>query len=219
LELLGADDFLIVNGDTLTDVRLDLLAEAHHSSGALVTLALAPNRASNRYRSVRVTREGVVSQFRCQASDDSYHFIGVQIVNADVFRHLPIDAPTDSIGGIYDALMAARPGAIRGFVSDAAFWDIGTAYDYWTTSRTIGRAENRSDVIVGRRVSVHPTARVAQSILWDDVEVGSECDVQECVIADGVRVPAGARFRRVVLTRSSPVGLRVAPLPLDAPPE
>ena len=31
--------------------------------------------------------------------------------------------------------MAARPGAVRGFVGDANFWDVGTPADYWRTSQ------------------------------------------------------------------------------------
>ena len=57
----------------------------------------------------------------------SYHFIGVQVAHAEVFRDLPAGEPASSVGGVYDALIAARPGAIRGFVSDATFWDIGTS--------------------------------------------------------------------------------------------
>src|SRR2546427_2831641 len=42
--LLDGDALLIVNGDTLTDLRLGDFADAHAASGALVTLALVPNR-------------------------------------------------------------------------------------------------------------------------------------------------------------------------------
>src|SRR5207249_8272165 len=44
LPILGADPFFIVNGDTITDVDLEALADAHGRTGALVTLALVPNR-------------------------------------------------------------------------------------------------------------------------------------------------------------------------------
>src|SRR5216110_994000 len=47
--IVGVDTFLIVNGDTLTDVDLARLAEAHAATGALVTLALVPNREFLRY--------------------------------------------------------------------------------------------------------------------------------------------------------------------------
>ena len=39
---LLADPFLLVNGDTLTNVDLDALVQLHHASGADVTMALIP---------------------------------------------------------------------------------------------------------------------------------------------------------------------------------
>ena len=72
-----------------------------------------------------------------------YHFIGVQVVHADAFRQLPPGEPASSIGGVYDALIAARRGSVRGFVSDAAFWDIGTPEDYARTSAEFEEREGR----------------------------------------------------------------------------
>ena len=50
LDIIGDDAFLIVNGDTLTDVNVRALVEAHHQSGALVTLALVPNPRTGEVR-------------------------------------------------------------------------------------------------------------------------------------------------------------------------
>src|SRR5215217_7432288 len=47
--IVGAASFLIVNGDTLTDVDLRRIVDTHAASGALVTLALVPNREFLRY--------------------------------------------------------------------------------------------------------------------------------------------------------------------------
>jgi ADP-glucose pyrophosphorylase len=57
---------------------------------------------------------------------------------------------------------------------------------------------------------VHPTARVTRSVLWDDVAVGAEAVVHECVLADGVVIPAGARYARSAIA-AGPEGLIVAP--------
>ena len=40
LDIIGEDTFLIVNGDTLTDLRVAPLVDAHQASGALVTLKI-----------------------------------------------------------------------------------------------------------------------------------------------------------------------------------
>ena len=63
------------------------------------------------------------------------------MVHAEAFRQLPAGQPAPSIGGLYDALIAARPGSIRVYVSDAAFWDIGTPEDYARTSAEFEKLE------------------------------------------------------------------------------
>ena len=213
LSIVGADTFFLINGDTLTDVDLAALRDAHQSTGASVTLALVPNHQPDRYGGVRLDAERRVTGFVPRGrAEGSYHFIGVQVVEASVFAPLPAGQPANSIGGVYDALIASQPGAIRGFVCDAAFWDVGTVADYWSTSWSFAQAEGRPDVTCGRRVRIDPTARVSRSILWDDVEISSDCVVDECVVTDGVRVPRGASYRRTILLPAAEGAVRTAPL-------
>jgi NDP-sugar pyrophosphorylase family protein len=136
LDIIGADTFVIVNGDTLTDLNVHALVDAHRRSSALVTLALVRNHEPAKYGGVIMTDDGTVAGFaaRGPSAKGSYHFIGVQMAQAEAFRQLPAGRPAQSIGGLYDTLVAARPGSIRGHVSDAAFWDIGTPEDYAKTS-------------------------------------------------------------------------------------
>ncbi len=65
----------------------------------------------------------------------------MQVVQAEAFRPLSAGQPAQSIGGLYDTLIAARPGSIRGHVSDAALWDIGTPEDYARTSAEFSKRE------------------------------------------------------------------------------
>ncbi|MGH9371607.1 MAG: nucleotidyltransferase family protein, partial [Vicinamibacterales bacterium] len=51
--------FVIVNGDTLTDVRIAEMIEAHTKSGALVTMALIRNPRPDRYGGVLVSHDRV----------------------------------------------------------------------------------------------------------------------------------------------------------------
>ena len=87
--------------------------------------------------------DGTVTSFAARglSAKGSYHFIGVQMVHAEAFRQLAAGQPAPSIGGLYDALIASRPGSIRGYVSDAAFWDIGTPEDYTRTSAEFEKLE------------------------------------------------------------------------------
>jgi mannose-1-phosphate guanylyltransferase len=200
--IIGADTFLIVNGDTLTDVDLGPLAEAHAASGALATLSLVPNREFLRYGGVTLDGDGRVTGFvrRGPGAEGSCHFIGVQAVSGRVFDAVEPGAAASSIGGVYDALIASQPGAVRGVLSDAAFYDVGTPADYWRTSMAFAAAEGKS---------------FTPSILWDDVEVGAGAQLDECIVTDRVIVPAGAHHRREILVRGEDGQTIVSPLNLE----
>jgi mannose-1-phosphate guanylyltransferase len=215
-EMLGADTFLIINGDTLTDVDLVPLADAHAASGAMVTLALVPNREFTRYGGVLLDDAHRVTGFarRGPASEGSHHYIGVQIVNGAVFDSVPPGAPASSIGGVYDALIASRPGAVRGHVCDAEFWDVGTVEDYWRTWASFTAKSGAASSGAGRGGRIDASARVTRSILWDDVVVEGDAVVDECIITDGVRVAAGSSYRRTVLILDEADQLLASPLNL-----
>jgi NDP-sugar pyrophosphorylase family protein len=200
LPILGSRTFLIVNGDTLADVDVRALLAAHAGSGALVTLALVPNREPMKYGGVMIDAEGRVTGFvrAGPAAMGSLHFTGIQAADAAAFSEAPDDRPSQSIGGVYDQLLAGRPGAVGSFVTEASFWDVGTAADYWATSMAFGDGQ----VQCGRGARVDPGARLDSCILWDDVEVGAGAVLDQCIIADGVRIPPGARMQRSVVTRA-----------------
>jgi mannose-1-phosphate guanylyltransferase len=201
--IVGADTFLIVNGDTLTEVDLAPLARAHAASGALVTMALVPNREFMRYGGVLLDAEGRVTGFarRGAASAGSGHFIGVQVVSGRVFDAVQPGEAANSVGGVYDALIAARRGAVRGFLCDAEFWDVGTVEDYWRTSHAFAARSAAASSSAERSTRIEPSASVTRSILWDDVVVEAGAVVDACIVTDGVHVRAGASYQRAVLIR------------------
>jgi NDP-sugar pyrophosphorylase family protein len=213
LPLMDGDPFFIVNGDTLTDVALGDMAAAHARSGAAVTLALVPNAQHDRYGGVRLDSEHRVTGFvpRGPAAQGSFHFVGVQVASRRVFEPLTPGEPLQTIGGVYDDWIRAHPGSVRGFVCDAAFSDIGTPADYWRTSQAFAAREKRANPFTGGGSVVHPFARVTRSILWDDVDIGPDAVIDECIVTDGVRVAGRALHRRSILV-ATPNGVVATPL-------
>jgi mannose-1-phosphate guanylyltransferase len=212
LDILRAEELLVLNGDTITDVGLSALADSYVASGALVTLALVPNREPCRYGGVILDTDSRVTGFvpRGPAAEGSFHFLGVQIASAHAFDLVAPGQPTNSIGDVYDRVVAKQPGAISGFVCEAAFHDIGTVADYIETCRQLA---DGTDPICGASVHIHPTAFVSRSILWDDIEVQSSARLEECIVTDGVRVPSGASHSRAILRRDE-AGSTIA-IPLE----
>jgi mannose-1-phosphate guanylyltransferase len=212
LPLLQEARFLIVNGDTLSDLDVSALARAHAASGALVTLALTPNREPFKYGGVALDHDWRVTGFvpRGPAARGTYHFFGVQVVEARVFEPLQPGVAAASIGGVYDQLIARQPGSVRGFVASVTYWDVGTTLDYLHTSSRFG-----DDGSNGKRCEVDPTAVVERSILWDDVRVGARARLDRCIVTDRVSIAAGREFRDAVLIAQDG-DVEVVPLPREA---
>jgi NDP-sugar pyrophosphorylase family protein len=225
---LLASRFWLVNGDTLTDLDLNRMAIEHERSGALVTMALIPNPEPAKYGGVLVDERGWIRGFaRPGTTDPSFHFIGVQIAEARVFEPLPDSEPVSSVGGLYTSMLSSSPPVIGSHITSARFEDIGTPADYLRTSINVMRAEGGSDLMPGARSFVAPSARVSRTAIWDDVVVEDDAELVECVVADGVRIPAGLRLvsSAVVLAPEvEPVAnerrigeLLVAPIPMREP--
>jgi mannose-1-phosphate guanylyltransferase len=186
----GYSRMLLVNGDTLTNVDLDGLLRRHEASGARVTMALIPNPAPARYGGVSVDANGAVTGFTPRGQViDSYHFIGVQVAEADVFAGLDDGVPSESVGALYPAMMREAPGSVAAYVSDASFQDIGTPADLLATSVALTSAEG--DHLVSPASRVPASAILERTAVWDDVVIGDGAHLVDCIVADGCRVPQG----------------------------
>ena len=205
IPLLESDRFLIVNGDTLTDVDLRALAAQHVDTNALVTMAVVD--ADPRYNAIVADEAGIVTGFSKREpgtppnpgtleprnlGTGGFHFIGVQVVNASVFAGVSPEVQSETVHGIYPGLIAGRSGSLRVFHTTKEFFDIGSPRDYLQTVLTLARRESRP-VDRGRDCVVAADAIVRNTVLWDRVTVGAGAHLDHCVVADDVTVPAAAR--------------------------
>jgi mannose-1-phosphate guanylyltransferase len=190
--------FLIVNGDTLTDADVRALVAEHRRTGALVTMAVVPNREREKYSGLAGDRDGAMTGFAKRGSpDNAFHFIGVQVAEAEAFASVPPNVPFET-STLYSSIIATRPGSIRLFNTSAEFFDIGTPADYLHTSLSIGDREGRAGSAPAN-ARVDRSAHIDRSVLWDDVEVGAGATLRECVVTDGVRVPADTSWQGVTI--------------------
>jgi NDP-sugar pyrophosphorylase family protein len=215
--LTSADELVVVNGDTFTDIDIAPLIAAHRRSEALATLAVIAHPHPERYGGIALTAHGWYGGTTHRG--DGVHFVGVQIVRREAFALLPDGEPAATIGGVYDDLARTRPGSIRAFGTQASFVDIGTPDTYVEACVALG-----GDVTRGARCQVAASAQLSRCVLWDDVVIEDGVSLTDCVVCDRVTVPRGSRYHRAVLLRSgdAPLGphdrfeqhLHVAPFPM-----
>lgn len=197
LPLLGSR-FFIINGDTLTDLSLRELAEHHEQMQTQVTLAVTPHPKPERYGGVEIDDAGRVLQFSRAGVDSLRHFIGVQLAEATAFADVPAGQPAASIGGIYEDLIAERAAAVGAVTVNAPFRDVGTPSDYLATTLAVAEAEKLLSPGVGVDTSIHPSAKLTRTAVWDRVVIGAHCQLKECIVTDDVILPDGVTLKRHV---------------------
>lgn len=222
LPLLDGDTLLIVNGDTLCDLPVRALWDAHVASGALVTLGLMPHPEPGRYGGVTVAddrvaglaalaarggrqgsapgplAEGPVTGFVARTSPvPSVHFPGIQVVHRSAFADLPDDTPVSSVGGVYDQLIATRRGAVHGVVFAARFEDVGTVDDYRRTCREL--AGDGAGNVVAPSARIATSATLRDTIVWPDAVVPAGCALDRVIVTGHVPIAPGTRASGEIL--------------------
>lgn len=199
--LLASDRMLIVNGDTLCRIDLAAMIACHERTGAEVTLAIVPNPSPGHYNGiVRDDDDRLLAIVpKARATADTWHFVGVQIVNTSIFRALADHVPAETTGGLFPEMMAERPGSVRGWRVDAPFLDVGTPRDYLRAAlEEIKASAWRAEAPPARRRPGH-----TDSIIWPDARVASDVVLEECIAAGPVVLPSGFRAKRSVLVPAS----------------
>jgi len=200
MPLLDADTLLIVNGDTLCDLPIRALWDAHVASGALVTLGLMPHPQPGRYGGVVLedgASEAAVTAFVPRTSAvPSVHFPGIQVVHRSVLADLPDNTPAETVLQVYPRLMATRPGVVRGAVFDARFDDVGTVDDYRRTCRAL--AGDADGNVIDPLAIVAPDARLRGCIVWPGARVPSGAVLDDVVVTGRAALAPGAHLTNTV---------------------
>jgi NDP-sugar pyrophosphorylase family protein len=199
LKLLSGDPdepFLIVNGDTLCPIDLAPMIAAHRESAAAVTMAVVPNPSLRRYNGILLDEGDRILRF--VAKDPSgaleqelhtWHFVGIQVANPDVFDRLGDGVPAETTSELYLKMLEEGGGSLRAWRVRDRFVDVGTPRDYL---EAVNAAAERADI-----ATTNP--RLANSVIWPGARVAPDVELDECVVAGPVILPAGFRARQSVL--------------------
>jgi NDP-sugar pyrophosphorylase family protein len=192
------ETFFIVNGDTLTDLRLSEVIAAHRTSGASVTMVLTKNPRPDVYGGVLVENDRVTGFTRRGEVRESFHFIGVQIANAGVFASLEDGVRAETVMQIYPQLIKENPKSVGAFVADAPFSDVGTPADYLQTSLALAAVEG-DHLVSGSNVMIDASVELHRTAVWEGVRIGAHSHLEDCIVCDGVTLPAGSRYQRCAI--------------------
>jgi NDP-sugar pyrophosphorylase family protein len=161
--------FLIVNGDTMTDLNVRSFWRGIANLAPLLTMALIKNPRPDKYGGVDVSPDGWVTGFTNRPNSRALGLfaIGVQVAEASVFSGLEDGVPAESVRRD-PRLIAENSRSIAAFVSAATFQDIGTPHDYLDTALAFAKVEGNR-LAAGERSHDLGFGRV-----------GSHCGVDGC---------------------------------------
>lgn len=213
LDLLGSEPFAVINGDILCDAPLAELYHRHIHSGAPASLLL---HDFPEFNNVAVSPEGAILAFGKEAirlaREDSrlrlLAFTGIHFMSPAIVAGLPPGLP-ESVLTPYRCLI--REGCFpRALFHPGMIWrEMGAVDSYRRLGIELSRmAEGRfAPIRSGLALCVHPRAWVAPDVRMEGcVTIGAGCRVlggsllSDTILWDGVRVGAGSRLRRCIVT-------------------
>ena len=213
-EFLQDDTFLIVNGKIITDIDIAAAIETHKRSGAIATMVLKPNAKREKFTIVE-TEDGFVTGFGESARPvteeeirDTEHepftplmFTGIHIMEPAVFDFIPRGVYSDIVPVFYNPALAQGE-KIAAHVTDANWFELSTIPRYLDISLAM---MNGADIFTGANCHISPGASVRDSVMWDDVSVGDDCNLYRTIIADDVVIEPGEHFENAAIVRADMV--------------
>jgi mannose-1-phosphate guanylyltransferase len=187
--------FVVINGDTLTNIDLGAAYRNHLSHGTLVTLVLHDRAPFNQ---VLVDRNLNVLDITPEPQPGRLAFTGIHILSPGLLDFLPEGRPS-SIIDCYRRLIEQGRHAVRAHVSEGHNWrDIGTVESYRQANR---EALGNQTMLVGPGTRIHPSARLEDwVVIGEGCELAPSVRVKRSVLWDNVIVREGIRIEDSVVT-------------------
>lgn len=132
---------LVLNGDTLTDLRFDLLVAAHDSSGADASLVVLRRQTQVDYGVIEVGADGRLAGYNEKPTYDFLVSIGINVLNG---RTLAAIAPDESLDMPTFLLRLGAQGSIVRCHEMYGFWlDLGRIDDLRQANQVFGDNHER----------------------------------------------------------------------------
>lgn len=210
------DRFLMLNGDTLTDIDLTAQIRQHEESGATGTLALVPVSDPSSYGLVRLNDDHTVKGFLEKPSPDQIDTnlisAGAYVLERSVLDLIPAGQNVSIEREVWPRLVGS---GLHGFVADAYWMDIGTPQRYLQGTFDIleGNVASAVQERMGTNflaVSDHAQADgrvVPPAVIERGVKIAAGAHVGSLVVlADGVQVGANSSIERSVVLQGTEIG-------------
>lgn len=130
LKLIGdlPENFLVMNGDILTDLDFAAFHDLHVEAGNVFTISSKRRQHRIDYGVLDTNEQGVLTGFREKPSVEYEVSMGVYMVSKTAMSFIPAGHPYGFDNLMLDLLAAGKPARVRAF--DGYWLDIGRPDDY-----------------------------------------------------------------------------------------
>ncbi|HJP65848.1 MAG TPA: sugar phosphate nucleotidyltransferase, partial [Actinomycetota bacterium] len=219
-EHLLDDRFVVLSGDSLTEVDLSDLIKFHESREAAVTVTLKRVEDPLEFGIVIAGEDGRIERFLekpgwGEVFSDTIN-TGIYVIERDILDHVPGDMEFDFAKDLFPLLLE-RGIPMYGYVTDRYWTDVGTLEAYMTAHRAVldgevdvrmGGFELEGGVWLGEGAELDPDARVNGPVyIGEDARVEPGAVLREyTVLGRGAVVKSGAFLHRAVVHDYAYVG-------------
>ncbi len=178
------DTFLVISGDTLTDINITEALEFHRKKKSKATLVLKRVPNPFEYGLVITDKDGRIQRFLEKPSASEIFSdtanTGTYILEPEVLKYIVLGQEQDFSNDLFPLLLL-RNEPMYGYVSDAYWCDIGNLQMYRQAHKDLLEGKLKidldvptaeEDVLIGEGTTIDPKARLQGPII-----IGSNCRV------------------------------------------
>jgi len=207
--LLEDETFLIINGKIITDIDISAALETHKKSGALATMVLKENAMRERFTIVETEKNQVKgfgdfpeqdSKLADERIQNPLMFTGIHILEPRVFEYIPRGVYSDIVPTFYRPAIA-KGEIIAAHITDGNWFELSTIPRYLDISLAMLNGQ-KEKVIKGGNCRISNSALISDSVIWDNVNIEADAQINRSIIADGVSIKSGEKFENVAIVRA-----------------
>jgi mannose-1-phosphate guanylyltransferase/phosphomannomutase len=214
------DTFLVISGDTVTDIDLSKVVAFHRDRGAAVTVTLKHVEDPLEFGIVIAAEDGRIERFLekpgwGEVFSDTIN-TGIYVIEPEVLAHIPAEQEFDFSRDLFPLLLE-KGLPMYGFAADGYWTDVGNLDAYLTVHRDIldrkvGLSlqgfEMNENVWLGEGAEVDPEANLQGPLyIGENSRVEGGATVREyTVLGKGVVVKTGAFLHRAVVHDNAYIG-------------
>lgn len=207
------ETFLVISGDTLTDIDLGAAVAFHHDKGATATLVLTKVNNPLEYGMVITDQEGRIRRFLekpgwGEVFSDTVN-TGIYILDPKIFDYYQTGQVFDFSKDLFPLLLE-KGEPLYGFVAEGYWSDIGNLEQYrqahydilnGKVQLTIPGREIRPGVWAGENTKIDAAASITGPVLLGDYcQIGPRAEIDEfSVIGDYGIIGEGCSVKRSIL--------------------